>query len=110
MKLVPFATVVALALAHAALTPARAGEWPPAPFTRTLSNNTPLVFGMSVDDAATALGAPLNYVNGRIGNEVYVAARSGGGFLLRDDKLFLQFRNGRLTGWKGDWGHNWMWQ
>jgi hypothetical protein len=25
-------------------------------------------------------------------------------------RLFLQFRNGRLAGWKGDWGHNWMWQ
>ena len=20
------------------------------------------------------------------------------------------FRKGRLAGWKGDWGHNWMWQ
>ena len=25
-------------------------------------------------------------------------------------RLFLQFRKGRLAGWKGDWGHNWMWQ
>ena len=25
-------------------------------------------------------------------------------------RLFLQFRNGRLSGWKGDWGRNWMWQ
>jgi len=25
-------------------------------------------------------------------------------------RLFLQFRHGRLAGWKGDWGHNWMWQ
>jgi len=24
--------------------------------------------------------------------------------------FYLQFRNGRLAGWKGDWGHNWMWQ
>jgi hypothetical protein len=28
----------------------------------------------------------------------------------RHDRLYLQFRNGRLAGWKGDWGHNWMWQ
>ena len=28
----------------------------------------------------------------------------------KKDRLFLQFRKGRLAGWKGDWGHNWMWQ
>lgn len=112
MKLVPFAAVVALALTHAALTPARAGDWGPAPFTRTLSNNTPLAFGMSPDDVATALGTPLSRVGGRTGDEIYLAARhiGGSGFFPRDDKLFLQFRKGRLTGWKGDWGRNWMWQ
>ncbi|MEW6640954.1 MAG: hypothetical protein AB1586_10655 [Pseudomonadota bacterium] len=112
MKLVPFSAVVALALTHAALTPVRADELPPAPFTRTLSNNTPLAFGMSIDDAATALGAPLKYVSGRTGNEIYLAVRhnGGSGFFPRDDKLFLQFRKGRLAGWKGDWGRNWMWQ
>jgi hypothetical protein len=26
------------------------------------------------------------------------------------DRLFLQFRNGRLAGWKEDYGHNWMWR
>jgi hypothetical protein len=26
------------------------------------------------------------------------------------DRLFLQFRNGRLAGWKEDYGRNWMWQ
>jgi hypothetical protein len=25
-------------------------------------------------------------------------------------RLYLQFRKGRLAGWKGDWGRNWMWQ
>jgi hypothetical protein len=30
--------------------------------------------------------------------------------LIHHDRLFLQFRGGRLAGWKGDWGHNWMWQ
>src|SRR6202035_1262420 len=29
--------------------------------------------------------------------------------LIHHDRLFLQFRDGRLAGWKGDWGHNWMW-
>ena len=102
------AGLVALAPAHAQNLP----PWSEAPFTATLSNNTPLAFGMQADDAARALGAPLTYVSGRPGNEIYLAIRDVGGMLLFDrrDRLFLQFRKGRLTGWKGDWGHNWMWQ
>ena len=34
----------------------------------------------------------------------------GSGLFNHRDRLYLLFRNGRLTGWKGDWGHNWMWQ
>ena len=34
----------------------------------------------------------------------------GSGLFTHNDRLYLQFRNGRLAGWKGDWGHNWMWQ
>jgi hypothetical protein len=48
----------------------------PQPFTATLSNNTPLVFGMGVEDAAQALGRPLSYVSGSAGNEVYLAIRN----------------------------------
>ena len=83
-----------------------------APFTTTLSNHTPLVFGMDVTDASRALGEPLSYVSGRAGDEIYLAIRNigGSGLLNHHDRLFLQFRKGRLTGWKGDWGHNWMWQ
>jgi hypothetical protein len=83
-----------------------------APFTATLSNNTPLVFGMDAADASRALGEPLSYVSGRPGNEVYLAIRNtgGSGLFIHHDRLFLQFRDGRLAGWKGDWGHNWMWQ
>jgi len=83
-----------------------------APFTATLSNNTPLVFGMDMADASRALGEPLSYVSGRPGNEVYLAIRNtgGSGLFIHHDRLFLQFRDGRLAGWKGDWGHNWMWQ
>jgi hypothetical protein len=82
------------------------------PFTATLSNNTPLVFGMGEEDAARALGAPLNYISGRPGDEIYLAIRDigGSGFFNRKDRLYLQFRRGRLAGWKGDWGRNWMWQ
>ena len=52
MKLVVFTALVALILAH---TPVHARQLPPSPFTTTLSNHTPLVFGMSVEDATEAL-------------------------------------------------------
>jgi hypothetical protein len=86
---------------------------PPAPpFTATLSNNTPLAFGMNADEAAFALGVPLNYVRGRAGDEIFLAFRDygGSGLFPNRHRLWLQFRKGRLAGWKGDWGHNWMWQ
>ena len=84
----------------------------PQPFTATLSNNTPLVFGMSVDDASHALDRPLSYVSGSPGNEVFLALRNAGGSGLigHNDRLYLQFRDGKLAGWKGDWSRNWMWQ
>jgi hypothetical protein len=82
------------------------------PFTATLSNNTPLAVGMNVADTSQALGAPLNYLNGRPGDEIFLAFRNigGSGLFFHKDRLYLQFRNGQLAGWKGDWGHNWMWQ
>jgi hypothetical protein len=81
------------------------------PFTATLSNNVPLVFGMTVAEAATALNAPLKYIRGKPGDEVFAAPRYfGAGYFDHHDQLFLQFRQGRLTGWKGDWGKNWMWE
>ena len=95
------------------LVPASAASFiPSGSFTATLSNNTPLAFGMNVDDVSRALGTPLNYVNGRPGDEIYLAFRNigGSGLFLHKHRLFLQFRKGRLAGWKGDWGHNWMWQ
>ena len=82
------------------------------PFVATLSNNTPLAFGMDQQQAANALGTPLNFIRGRPGDEIYLAFRDigGSGFFNRKDRLYLQFRRGRLTAWKGDWGRNWMWQ
>jgi hypothetical protein len=82
------------------------------PFNATLSNTTPLAFGMDADNVARALGEPLRYIRGRPGDEIYLAFRKGGGSGLfpHHDRLYLQFRKGRLAGWKGDWGHNWMWQ
>ena len=87
------------------------GPAPPS-FTATLSNNTPLAFGMDAEAAERALGSPLNYISGRPGNEVFLTFRNlgGSGLFTNKHRLYLQFRNGRLVGWKGDWGHNWMWQ
>jgi len=100
------------------LGPASAQQFAPTyarhspPFTATLSNTTPLVFGMDVEDTSRALGTPLTYIRGRPGDEIYLAFRNigGSGLFNHHDRLFLQFRKGRLAGWKGDWGHNWMWQ
>jgi len=104
-----------LAFVESAATAQRsaANTFPPNPsFTATLSNTTPLVFGMDVEGVSTALGQPLSYIGGRPGDEIFLAIRNigGSGLFNRHDRLFLQFRKGRLTGWKGDWGHNWMWQ
>jgi len=118
MKIFIAAVFTTAALIGGALAPASAqglpptgGPYPP-PFTATLSNNVPLVFGMDAEDAARALGTPLNYIRGRPGDEVFLAFRNvgGSGLFLIKDRLYLQFRKGRLAGWKGDWGHNWMWQ
>lgn len=69
-------------------------------------NNTPLTFGMNAQQASQALGATLIYVRGRPGNEMFLAQPNVKGSALSDrrDGLYLQFRRGRLDGWKGDWG------
>ena len=68
--------------------------------------NIPLMFGMDVEQVSQALGVSLTYVRGRRGNELYVALPNVKGMTLssRSDGLYLQFRKGRLSGWKGDWG------
>ena len=79
---------------------------------RDLSNTTPLVFGMDDSEAPARSATPLSYIRGRAGDEIYLTVRNigGSGLLNHHDRLYLQFRKGRLAGWKGDWGHNWMWQ
>jgi hypothetical protein len=71
-----------------------------------LSFGAPLTFGMNPDEASAALGVPLSYVRGRPGNELLLALPNvkGHALAIRSDALYLQFRKGRLTGWKGDWG------
>ncbi len=81
-------------------------------FVATLSNHAPLAFGMTPAEAADALRTPLTYVRGRRGNETYQAMTDIGGsvFFPRRDHLYLQFRRGRLTGWKGDWNLDETWR
>ena len=68
--------------------------------------NTPLAFGMNVEEASAALGVTLIYVRGRPGDEMFLALPNVKGSALSDrrDGLYLQFRRGKLDGWKGDWG------
>lgn len=117
MKSLMLRAGLAAALIEAPVAGAQAGQsgqtWAPRlPFTMTLSNNTPLAFGMGVEETALALHGPLQYVRGRPGNEIFLAFRNigGSGLVPHRHRLFLQFRHGRLTGWKGDWGENWMWE
>ena len=71
-----------------------------------IDNNTPLAFGMNVEEASAALGTTLIYVRGRPGDEMFLALPNVKGSALSDrrDGLYLQFRRGKLDGWKGDWG------
>ena len=47
-----------------------------------------------------ALRQPLQYVSGPPGGEIFLALRNqgGSGLINHHDRLFLQFRNGRLAG------------
>jgi hypothetical protein len=79
------------------------------------SNVLPLVFGMTSEQAELALGRPLTYLSGRGGSKIYVATglEAIPGFYPVDTGLALQFRRGRLTGWKQDWqlrrpAHPWL--
>ena len=89
----------ALALAGALLMPARAQQVLTPP-------NIALSFGMNPDEVSRALGVQLQYVRGRPGNELLLAVPDvkGAALASRSDGLYLQFRKGKLSGWKGDWG------
>jgi hypothetical protein len=106
------ASALVLAVTSTPVLAEPAGPLPRLPFTGTLSNNTPLAFGMDVEQTARALRQPLQYVRGRPGQEVYLALRDlgGSGLMPHRHRLFLQFRHGRLAGWKEDYGENWMWE
>jgi hypothetical protein len=96
------AAVVIVAISGAALSSACAQQI----LTATVPNGVPLSFGMNPEEASLALGVTLNYVRGRPGDEMFVALPNVKGSALanRKDGLYLQFRRGKLEGWKGDWG------
>jgi len=69
------------------------------------TNIRPLAFGMTAEEAALALQGPLLYVRGPPGSEIYLFERRAAvpGIYPVVDRVFLQFRKSRLTGWKRDW-------
>jgi hypothetical protein len=69
------------------------------------SYNDPLLFGMTYDEVAGLVGAPLVYLSGSRGSERYMVERlsSVPGWYPVDARIILQFRRGRLTGWRRDW-------
>ncbi|MGC1560459.1 MAG: hypothetical protein WA820_11495 [Bradyrhizobium sp.] len=71
-----------------------------------LLHGAALKFGMNAGEVSQVLGVPLAYVRGRPGNELLLAIPNvkGSALSIRSDALYLQFRRGRLSGWKGDWG------
>jgi len=76
------------------------------------SNALPLAFGMTPEAASVALENPLTPVVGRRGSEIYYAEgiSVATGFIVRErERLWLQFRRGRLTGWRYDWDRPMAW-
>jgi hypothetical protein len=72
---------------------------------RLTSYNDPLTFGMTVDEVARLVDSPLIYLSGARGSERYLVERMSTvpGFYPVDTRIVLQFRRGRLTGWRRDW-------
>ena len=71
------------------------------------SNALPLTFGMTPEVAAAALQSPLAHTSGRRrDSDIYYTERvaAATGFIVRErQRLWLQFRHHRLTGWKYNW-------
>jgi hypothetical protein len=67
--------------------------------------NDPLVFGMTPQEVEHVVQAPLVYLSGRRGSERYLIQRMSTvpGIYPVDTHIVLQFRRGRLTGWRRDW-------
>jgi hypothetical protein len=67
--------------------------------------NDPLVFGMTPQQVESVVQAPLIYLSGPRGSERYMIERMSSvrGIYPVDTRIVLQFRRGRLTGWRRDW-------
>lgn len=67
--------------------------------------NDPLVFGMTRAQVEQVVQAPLIYLSGARGSERFLVDRPATvpGFYLADTRIVLQFRRGKLTGWRRDW-------
>ena len=85
---------VLIAAALLAAPPAQAGSY-----------NDPLAFGMTREQVEQLAQAPLIYLSGPRGSERYLIERLSTvpGFYPVDTRIVLQFRRGRLTGWRRDW-------
>jgi len=85
---------VLIATALLAAAPAQAGSY-----------NDPFAFGMTREQVEQLAQAPLIYLSGPRGSERYLIERLSTvpGFYPVDTRIVLQFRRGRLTGWRRDW-------
>lgn len=72
---------------------------------RAPTYNDPLAFGMTPEEASRVVDAPLIYLSGSRGSERYLVERTSSvpGIYPVDTHIVLQFRRGRLTGWRRDW-------
>jgi hypothetical protein len=75
------------------------------------ASNDPLKFGMTKDEVMQAAQAPLIYLSGPRGSEKYKIERLATvpGLYPVDTRVVLQFRRGRLTGWRHDWNMHPPW-
>jgi hypothetical protein len=67
--------------------------------------NDALVYGMTRGQVERIVQAPLVYLSGPPGSERFIVERMSGvpGIHPVDTRIVLQFRRGRLTGWRRDW-------
>ena len=82
---------------------ASAAQAGPARYPQTY--NDLFTFGMTKDEVARLVQAPLIYLSGVRGSERYLVQRPANvpGFYPVDARIVLQFRRGHLTGWRRDW-------
>jgi hypothetical protein len=72
-----------------------------------------LRFGMTTDEVAATFGGSLSYVAQGRDSEIYVVRQPapipGVYPPWVEERLYLQFRQGRLTGWKNEWDARKFW-